>query len=183
MSKVAPHILRPSLARTRATAPSSPAAWRRATLVVIEFGGAWPRWLGPTDCSDVAVVAQHYETQPTSLVTQVASRMTRLEGVGWRFGQVVLVSNGRCEPDRVAARSVLARGLLARISEYGGGRFVLTLSERLGRRAQSQLEALALGLSPNAAGADVDLRVRVGEHSRLYGLSAKTPTPTLARAV
>ena len=36
---------------------------RPATLVVIEFGASWPRWLNPSgDRGDLAVVAQQYET-------------------------------------------------------------------------------------------------------------------------
>ena len=45
---------------------------RPATLVVIEFGASWPRWLNPAHTGDLAVVAQHYEGLPTDLVTQVA---------------------------------------------------------------------------------------------------------------
>jgi hypothetical protein len=34
---------------------------RPATLVVIEFGASWPRWMNPAHTGDLAVVAQHYE--------------------------------------------------------------------------------------------------------------------------
>ena len=50
---------------------------RNATLVVIEYGASWPRWLDPSHSGDMAVVAQHYEGEPSSLITQVASRVTR----------------------------------------------------------------------------------------------------------
>jgi len=72
---------------------------RKATLVVIEFGASWPRWLDPSHSGDMAVVAQHYEGAPSSLITQVASRVTRLEAKGWQLNAIVFVSNGRCEGD------------------------------------------------------------------------------------
>src|SRR5688572_4942846 len=62
---------------------------RSATLVVIEYGANWPRWLSPERQGDMAVVAQHYEGPSGSLVTQVATRVARLEGMGWSFDSVV----------------------------------------------------------------------------------------------
>jgi len=71
---------------------------RPATLVVIEFGASWPRWLNPTgDRGDLAVVAQHYAGPPTDLITQVAMRVTRLQARGWQLSAMVLVSNGRAD--------------------------------------------------------------------------------------
>lgn len=138
---------------------------RSATLVVIEFSAAWPRWLKPTSGGDMAIVAQHYEGHPSSLVTQVASRMTRLEGVGWALRDIVLVSSGRADPDSVAARSILARGLLARLRHVGGGQLTLTVDERLGRRASSDLKSLASSLESSLRGTRVGLTARVGEQS------------------
>lgn len=134
----------------------------KATMVVIEFSASWPRWLKP-GAGDMALVAQHYEGAPSSLVTQVASRTARLEAVGWRMSTLVLVSNGRTDPDAVAARSVLARGLVARMRQKGGGSLVLAVDERLGRRAAAQLRELAAALHRTSAAAGVTLAVRVGD--------------------
>jgi hypothetical protein len=49
--------------------------------------------------------AQHYEGLPTDLVAQVANRITRLNHAGWQLDEVVLVTNGRADPDSTAARS------------------------------------------------------------------------------
>lgn len=133
-----------------------------ATMVVIEFSATWPRWLKP-GAGDMALVAQHYEGAPASLVTQVASRTARLEAVGWQMGTLVLVSNGRTDPEAVAARSVLARSLLARMRQRGGGSMVLALDERLGKRAAAQLRELAAALHRTSAAAGVTLAVRVGD--------------------
>lgn len=138
---------------------------RSATMVVIEFSAAWPRWLKPAVGGDMAVVAQHYEGHPSSLVTQVASRMTRLEAVGWSLNDIVLVSNGRTDADSVAARSILARGLLSRLRHIGGGRMTLTVDERLGRRASSDLRSLSTALESSLQGGSVRLTARVGERS------------------
>jgi hypothetical protein len=113
----------------------------------------------------MAVVAQHYEGHPSSLVTQVASRMTRLEAVGWSMDDLVLVSNGRVDADSIATRSILARGLLARLKHAGKGHLTLTVDERLGRRAASDLRSLAASLESSLRGAPVALTARVGERS------------------
>lgn len=140
-----------------AVAPSA------ATLVVIEFSAAWPEWLAPGSSGDIAVVAQHYEGHPSSLVTQVAMRATRLARVGWRVAKVVLVTSGRSDPEAVAARSVLARGLLSRLRLQGYGELVLTVDPRQGRRAVSSLMALANALEASPGGGKVELSLRVGD--------------------
>ena len=145
---------------------------RKATLVVIEFGASWPRWLDPTHSGDMAVVAQHYEGEPTSLITQVASRVTRLEAQGWQLRAIVLVSNGRCEGESVAARSILARGLLARLRGVGGGHFALTVDERHGRRARHNLTHLAESLDQDASGGGVVLSTFAGDQTPHGALDA-----------
>ena len=145
---------------------------RNATLVVIEFGASWPRWLDPSHSGDMAVVAQHYEGLPTSLITQVASRVTRLEAKGWKLKAVVLVSNGRCEADSVAARSVLARGLMSRLKAAHGGHFALTVDERYGRRARHNLTHLAESLDEDASLGGIQLSAYAGEQTPLACLDA-----------
>jgi len=132
-------------------------------MIVIEFSAAWPRWLKPTASGDMAVVAQHYEGHPSSLVTQVASRMTRLEAVGWNLASIILVSNGRTDPDSIAARSVLARGLLSRLRLRGRGELLLAVDEKLGKRAGAHLRALGASLEHSLRGAYLSLGVRVGD--------------------
>lgn len=138
---------------------------RSATMVVIEFSATWPRWLKPAAGGDMAVVAQHYEGHPSSLVTQVASRTSRLEVVGWRMDKIVLVSNGRVDADAVAARSILARGLLSRLRLQGKGHLTLTVDERLGRRAAADVRTLAASLERSLRGVSVGLTARVGDRS------------------
>ena len=138
---------------------------RPATMVVIEFSAAWPRWLKPTCGGDMAVVAQSYEGKPSSLVTQVATRTSRLEAVGWKLENLVLVCNGRGDPDSVAARSILARGLLSRLRLKGQGALTLTIDERLGRRAAADLRALGACLERSLRGAPISLTARIGDQS------------------
>jgi hypothetical protein len=134
-----------------------------ATLVVIEFGASWPRWLNPNaDRGDLAVVAQHYAGPPSDLITQVAMRVTRLQSRGWQLSSMVLVSNGRADAPTAAARSILARGLLAHLAASGGGSFVLSVDGYLGRRAEHNLTALATALEPMALTSRVTLRVASG---------------------
>ena len=137
---------------------------RPATLVVIEFGASWPRWLNPTgDRGDLAVVAQHYAGPPTDLITQVAMRVTRLQARGWQLSSMVLVSNGRADAQTAAARSILARGLVAHLSASGGGSFVLSVDSYLGVRAEHNLAALGTALEPIALASRVALRVQQNE--------------------
>lgn len=143
---------------------------RSATLVVIEFGAAWPKWLGPSTYGDMVVVAQHYEGEPRSLVTQVASRVARLESRSWKLHAVVLVSNGRMEGDWVAARAVLARGLLANLRAAGGGELALSIDDGASRRAQQWMTALAAGLDRDAVRAGVRLGLRIGRQAPVLGL-------------
>src|SRR5262245_61726434 len=141
---------------------------RPATLVVIEFGASWPRWMNPAHTGDLAVVAQHYEGSPTDLVGQVANRVLRLTSAGWHLDEVVLVINGRSDQDSSAARSVLARGLMANLRAAGGVHLTLSVSEALGRRASHALTALASSLEPMARATDVVLAVRIGDEPPVY---------------
>ncbi len=135
---------------------------RPATLVVIEFGASWPRWLNPSgEGGDLAVVAQHYAGPPTDLITQVAMRVTRLQSRGWKLSAMVLVSNGRADAHTAAARSILARGLLAHLAGSGGGAFTLSVDSYLGRRAEHNLSALASALEPVALSSRVELRTEL----------------------
>lgn len=145
---------------------------RKAKLVVIEFGGSWPRWLSPAD-GDMAVVAQHYEGEPASLVTQVASRVSRLAARGWALEQMVLVANGRTDAAASAARAVLARGLLANLRAAGGGHLVMTTGERAPGRAHHALTALAAGIDRDAMGSGVRIGVRLGNGAIIEGRSAR----------
>ena len=145
---------------------------RKATLVVIEFGASWPRWLDPSESGDMAVVAQHYEGAPSSLITQVASRVTRLEAKGWHLNAVVFVSNGRCEGDSAAARSILAHGLLSRLRAAGGGHFALTVDGRQGSWASRNLAILAESMDKAARLGGVALSVHAGERASSDGVSS-----------
>jgi len=142
---------------------------RKATLVVIEFGASWPRWLDPSESGDMAVVAQHYEGAPNSLITQVASRVTRLEAKGWLLNAIVFVSNGRCEGDSVAARSILVHGLLSRLRAAGGGHFALSVDGRHGRRAGHNLTLLAESMEKAARLGRIALDVRTGDPAQVEG--------------
>jgi hypothetical protein len=145
---------------------------RPATLVVIEFGASFPGWLNPAHTGDLAVVAQHYEGMPTDLVAQVASRVTRLSQAGWQLDEVVLVSNGRADQESHAARSVLARGLIANLKAEGGCLLTLSVSEALGRRASHDLTALAALLEPMAVASELVLAVRVGDEAPVFSRPA-----------
>ncbi len=141
---------------------------QHATLVAIEFGAAWPGWLPPAETGAVAVVAQHYEGEPISLVTQVASRLTRLHASSWHFDSMVLVSNGRLDAEWTAARAVLARGMLSRLQQGGGCRLTLSVDPRCGRRACHTLDALAAALDDSAVGSGISISVRHGLGDPLY---------------
>ena len=145
---------------------------RKATLVVIEFGASWPRWLDPSHSGDMAVVAQHYEGAPSSLITQVASRVTRLEAKGWQLNAIVFVSNGRCEGDSAAARSILAHGLLSRLRAAGGGHFALSVDGGQGSRASHNLALLAESMDKAARIGGICLSVHTGAQAAGFSSAA-----------
>jgi hypothetical protein len=92
----------------------------------------------------------------------------RLTQGGWQLDEVVLVINGRSDQDSNAARSVLARGLMANLHSAGGVHLTLSVSEALGRRASHTLTTLAASLEPMARATDVVLAVRVGDEPPVY---------------
>lgn len=167
---------------------------RTATLVAIEFGASWPRWLdvgkpglgadgAAAGASCIVTVAQHYEGVPSSLVTQVASRITRMEQAGWQLGNVVLACNGRSDADALTARSVLARGLLEHLrnrAHRAGAEFVLALGQAHDARAVQALAKLRATLAPPPhAGQSVRVSVRLGQDQPLH---AGKPAPSSSAA-
>lgn len=145
---------------------------QQATLVVIEFGASWPKWLEPSCSGHLVVVAQHYEGEPGSLIRQVASRLTRLQAGHWKIGSMVLVANDRVDPEAFAARSVLARGLMARLRQMGGGDLVLTVDDGAGARVCQALTGLASAVDRDAVGSAVGINVRLGRQPPIAGLSS-----------
>ena len=137
---------------------------QHATLVVIEFGALWPRWLDPSHLGDIAVVAQHYEGAPHSMVTQVENRLTRLVESQWLIESAILVSNGRTDLEALGARSMLARGLLAHLKKTGGRRLVLAVSPERGERACKTLSALADTLQSGALESGIALLLAATEN-------------------
>ncbi len=107
-----------------------------------------------------------------SLVTQVASRITRLDAGGWDLNTVVLVTNARTDADAFAARAVLARGLLARMASVKADRFVLSIDRALEKRARHSLRMLAGQLTDEGAGSGVSVVVRMGHYESVAALSA-----------
>ena len=138
---------------------------QHATLVVIEYGALWPRWLSPNHLGDIAVIAQHYEGPPHSLVTQVENRLTRLVVGGWLIESAILVSNGRTDLEALGARSIVARGLLSHLKKDGGQRLGLAVSPERGERACKTLAALFDTLQSGALGSGIELTLATTESS------------------
>lgn len=130
---------------------------QHATLVVIEYGALWPRWLDPSHLGDIAVVAQHYEGPPHSIVDQLEHRLQRLSANHWQIESAILVSNGRTDLESLGARSILARSLLARLKQSDGERLVLAVSTEHGERACKTLMTLASTLESAALQANIAL--------------------------
>jgi hypothetical protein len=116
-------------------------------------------------------VAQHYEGEPVSIVTQVASRISRLEATDWQLGTTIVVVNERTDAEAFAARAVLTRGLLARLVHARAGELVLTIDENASTRSLQELTGLAAALDIDAVGNGVSVSVRVGRAAPLLGLS------------
>lgn len=122
----------------------------------------------------MAVVAQHYQGEPGSLLRQVASRMARLAASGWRMGRVVLVAAERADASTLSERSVLVRGLLAHLRSLGGGTLVLTATP--GGRATAQLEPLARALTEEARSSGVEVLVHLEEGAPRRAADTRRPS-------
>ncbi len=139
---------------------------RPATLVVIEFGASWPRWLNPTgDRGDLAVVAQHYAGPPTDLITQVAMRVTRLQARGWQLSAMSWFRTDAPTHQRPRRAPSWRAGCSHTSPGSGGGSFALSVDGYLGRRAEHNLSALAAALEPIALTSRVELRVETAASS------------------
>lgn len=143
-----------------------------AALIVIEFGASFPRWLDPSRAGTLAVVAQHYEGPPDTLITQVHSRVSRLLANGWSLKQAVLVCNGRMHLEQQAARSLLARQMLLCLRQCGGKSLSLTVARELEAKVLTALTALATGLDHYALPAGVELRVQRASGEAAYSRPA-----------
>ena len=55
---------------------------RETTMVVIEYGASWPRWLDTTPSDSLVVVAQHYDGKPAELLAQIENRLLKLQQDG-----------------------------------------------------------------------------------------------------
>ncbi len=143
-----------------------------ATLVVIEYGASWPRWLHRrTPAISLSSRSTTKACRPISSRRWQAASHASIKLPG-RWDEVVQVANGRSDPDSIAARSVLARGLLAHLKSAGGRHLTLCVSEALGRRATHELTALAAALESVALASDLSLSVRVGEDTPVYSRPA-----------
>jgi hypothetical protein len=146
---------------------------KHATLVIIEYGALWPRWLNPNRLGDIAVIAQHYEGPPHSLVTQVENRLTRLVVGQWLIESAILVSNGRTDLESLGARSIVARGVLSHLKKDGGQRLVLAVSPERGERACKTLAALVDTLQRGARESGIELTLATTETSPSHHPRAK----------
>jgi hypothetical protein len=137
---------------------------RKVTLVVIEVGAPWPGWLDPCRSGDLSVVTQSAEPLHNALVPQVASRLTRLEAMGWLLQRIVLVANADLDAEAASARGILARGLVARLKNGSARELVLASDQPTGSAIHQGLGALAATLEEG----EVRVVVRTGAADRAH---------------
>lgn len=143
--------------------PKPPPRRRSGSLVVVEWGASWPRWLDPTQTGHVIVVAQHYEGSPESILTQVASRVSRVHEFGWRLDRALLSVSHRSEHVFRSARARLAQRLLGIVSEARGSELLLSVDQAAGPELAQELIDLSWELETEPAAANVRISLRLGE--------------------
>src|ERR1700690_4517347 len=97
---------------------------RETTIVVIEYGASWPRWLDTTASVNTAVVAQHYAGKAAALLTQIKTRLERLQQDGAQVKTLVYVCNGHSDPAARSARANVVRGLFGPLGCAKGSQLV-----------------------------------------------------------
>ena len=141
---------------------------RETTMVVIEYGASWPRWLDTTPCDTLVVVAQHYDGKPTELLEQIKNRLLRLQQDGSSVKTLVYVCNVHNDPATRSGRAVVARGLFGPLASVEGSQLVLS-NDTVREPAAMAFSALAATLESDAAHAGVRLGLRLGSSPTIFG--------------
>jgi hypothetical protein len=143
--------------------------WQReTTMVVIEYGASWPRWLDSNPSESLVVVAQHYEGKPTALLEQIKSRLVRLQQEGSCVKTLVFVCNANNDAATRSARALVARGLLGPLGSVEGSQLVLS-NDTVREPAGMAFSALVATLKSDAAHAGVRLGLRLGSSPTVFG--------------
>ena len=141
---------------------------RETTMVVIEYGASWPRWLDSTPGDSLVVVAQHYEGKPTELLEQIKNRLLRLQQEGSIIKTLVFVCNDHTDPTARSARALVARGLFGPLGSIEGSQFLLS-NDRAREPVAMAYSALVATLESDAAHAGVRLGLRLGSSPTVFG--------------
>jgi hypothetical protein len=141
---------------------------RETTIVVIEYGASWPRWLDTTPNVNTAVVAQHYDGKAAALLTQIKTRLERLQQDGAQVKTLVYVCNGHNEPAARSARASVVRGLFGPLGCAEGSQLVLS-NDEIREPAALAFTALVATLESDAARAGVKIGLRLGASPPLFG--------------
>ncbi|HEY2410499.1 MAG TPA: hypothetical protein VGI10_31055 [Polyangiaceae bacterium] len=130
------------------------------SVVVLEAGSAWPRWLGEYQrrAPNSVVVAQSAEETCEEFAVRVDRRMAEMRGETIHVG--LLISNGSTEDDTVGARKNIASSMLKTMVARDQGELVLAADVRASDEIRHRLLSLAGVLCDEVRGTEVAVRVR-----------------------
>jgi hypothetical protein len=132
-------------------------------LIVVELGAEWPSVL-QAELSSAApggarrVLAQEESESPAAFAARVGAQLAGLFARGAALGGAVIACSERLDESARSARADLARAAAGAMA--GGGRVLLTASDRNQGRSRSALSTLESELRAEWQSAAVELELR-----------------------
>jgi hypothetical protein len=132
------------------------------SVVVLEAGSAWPRWLGEYQrrAPNSVVVAQSAEEASDVFAARVDRRMAEMRGGHESVHVALLISNGGTDDETVDARKSICSSMLKGMVAKDQGELVLAADVRASDEIRHRLLSLAGVLCDEVRGTDVAVRVR-----------------------
>jgi len=132
------------------------------SIVVLEAGAAWPRWLGEYQrrAPNSVVVAQSAEETSEAVAVRVQRRMSEVSHGEETIHVALLISNGSTDDETLGARKLICSSMLKSMVLKAQGELVLAADVRASDDIRHNLLSLAGALCDEVRGTEVAVRVR-----------------------
>ena len=134
---------------------------RSLTVVLLESGSQWPRWVGgcPYRAPDAVVVAQQPDETLGSLSLRLSRRLHELRRASRRLSLAVYAVAAEHDRDRLTWRSLMARLLLRDMLLESNAALVLAAPEQTESEGRHSLLAIADTLTGGLGATGAELAV------------------------
>jgi len=132
-------------------------------LLIAEEGAsvAHRRTSGNNGHSELAIFVPAGSDSPSRLALRTLRHIADIERSGQRISRAVITAGARSDGQVLAARSLVARALIAHQTAVGCGELVLVTRADAGSRAQHELLALAGTLTSELGTSRISIRVLI----------------------